>query len=451
MSELSPSRPRLAPEDERAVVNKVSRRVIPCILIGSLVAYVDRVNIGYAQLGMGAELGITAASYGLAAAIFFVAYFIFEIPSNILLARFGSRRWFARIMVSWGIVTVLTGFVHSTEWLYVARFALGLAEAGFFPGAVLYITKWFRAEDRARPLAYLVIAQPAAYLLGGATAGTILDHVHWLGQSPWRWIFFLSGVPAVVVGLAILKFLPERPADATWLDASSRAWLVDAVGAGGVREAGKHGLKAQLTAFRNRRTFVLCVIEFVFSVGFYGFTLFVPLIIKQINPTYSATHIGFEAAIPYLCGMIGLLTLPRLGNSPARLRYLGTGLSLFGTVGIFGVIALREHPSLALVSLSLAALVSFPFISVLWAIITHSLPRKHATVAFAAINSIGALAGFVGPYLVGQGSSGSTVTSGLLTPAIAMLLCTIFTASFRVKSPEAESQEAPTASRTVTT
>nr|WP_272919472.1 MFS transporter [Amycolatopsis rubida] len=420
-------------------------------MVGSLVAYVDRVNIGYAQLGMGAELGITAASYGLAAAIFFVAYFIFEVPSNILLARFGSRRWFARIMVSWGIVTVLTGFVHSTEWLYVARFALGLAEAGFFPGAVLYITKWYRAQDRARPLSYLVIAQPAAYLIGGATAGTILDHVHWLGQSPWRWIFFLSGIPAVAVGLVILKFLPERPADATWLDDTSRAWLVDAVGGEGVSEARRHGVRAQLAAFRNRRTFVLCAIEFVFSVGFYGFTLFVPLIIKQINPTYSATHIGFEAAIPYLCGMIGLMTLPRLGSTPGRLRYLGTGLSLFGTIGILGVILLREQPTPALISLSLAALVSFPFISVLWAIITHSLPKKHATVAFAAINSVGALAGFVGPYLVGQGSSGSTVTSGLLTPAIAMLLCTIFTAAFRIKNPEALAESTSQPSRTVST
>ena len=449
MSETPQAHNQLGRAEERAAVSRISRRVIPFILIGSLVAYLDRVNIGYAQLGMGKELGITTAAYGLAAAIFFIAYFFFEVPSNLLLQRFGSRRWFARIMITWGMITVLTGFVHNKEMLYAARFLLGLAEAGFFPGAVLYITKWFRSQDRARPLSYLVLAQPAAYILGGATSGFILDHVHWLGQSPWRWIFFLSGVPAILVGLVIWKYLPERPSAARWLDEDVRTWLTDSIGDDGVSSSARHGLKAQMTAFKNRQALFLCAIEFVFSVGFYGFTLFVPLIVKQVNPTFTATNIGFSAAVPYLCGMIGLLTLPRLGTTPVRIRYLGTSLSFFGTVGIVGVIALRGQPLLALVSLSLAALVAFPFISVLWAMITQSLPKKHATVAFAAINSVGALAGFVGPYLVGQGASGSTVTSGLLTPAIAMVLCTIFTASFRIKNPEAI--EASAATRTLTT
>jgi len=423
MSSSSQSELKLSDGEQQTVVRQVIRRVMPLMFLGYVIAYIDRVNVGFAQLGMGVELGINAAAYGLAASIFFISYFIFEIPSNILLERFGARRWIARIMISWGIVTVLTGFVNSEHMLYAARFLLGFAEAGFFPGMILYLTMWFRGRDRGKALGWLILAQPIAYIVGGTVGGLILDHIDWFGLTPWRWVFILSGIPAVLLGVVIFLFFPDSPTTAAWLSDRARTWLVSAISTENEKSAedapdgsGTDGLRAQLSALRSRRVLHLSAILFFYTVGFYGFNMFVPLILRQINPSYSATNIGVAAIAPYLCGALSTLAGARMTRDTNR---LGTVVVVFGgalAVGLLGTITFSEHPTIALVTLSIAAVGCFGFLGPFWSMATNGLPKKHAVVGIALINAVANLGGFFGPYLVGKNSIGTTVTVGLFVP-----------------------------------
>ncbi|MEU2005055.1 MFS transporter [Rhodococcus sp. NPDC019627] len=414
----------LSGEERENVVGRVFRRILPLVFPIFILSYLDRVNLGYAQLGMGAELGITAAGYGLASAVFFISYFFFEVPSNMLAQRFGSRAWLTRIMISWGVITVFTGFVTNEHMLYVARFLLGVAEAGFLPAMVLYLTQWFRARDRAQAMAWLFLAHPIAFLLGGVIGGLILDHVHWLGLSPWQWVFILTGVPSVLFGFVTWKKLPESPASARWLSDRERRWLVRELDEEGGPSA-EPGLRAQLAALLNGRVLYLSIALLTFGIGFYGFNLFVPLILKQINPDFSATNIGMAAIAPYACAALATLLLPKWANSPKRSLIAVTVLSFALALGLTGVIAFRHQPGLALVALTLAAIGSFAFLPLFWAMTTTTLSKTHAIVGVAVINSMANLGGFIGPYLVGKGTSGSTVTSGLLIPVISCVVCTV--------------------------
>jgi len=389
------------------------------MFVASVIAYMDRANRGFAQLGMGVELGITAATYGAIAAAFFISYFIFEIPSNMLLERFGARRWIARIMLSWGLVTILTGFVNSVPTLYIARVMLGIAEAGFFPGMVLYLALWFPARQRAVALGWFIVAQPVAYVMSGLFGGVILDHVDWLGLSPWRWVFIFTGIPAVIWAVVVFKFLPDSPKKASWLSDKASTWMVQTLDA----ERGpavKLGARAELGALRSPRVLHLAAILLAYGIAFYGFNVFVPLILKQINPTYSSTNIGFTSVIPYVLGAIGVLVAARLARNTARLPFLGVGLLLCMGIGLSTVIAFSDRPGIALVGLALAAIGCFGFLPAFWALSTVRLPRLHAAVGIAAINSIANLGGFVGPYMVGQSTVGNTVTIGLLLPVISI-------------------------------
>lgn len=409
---------------DRSVLMRVGRRVLPLIFLGSLVSYVDRVNIGYAQLGMGKELGITAAAYGLAAAIFFVAYCVCEVPSNLLLAKFGARIWLARIMVSWGIVTILTGFVQDTTQLYIARFLLGIAEAGFFPGMILYITLWFRSRDRAIALGTLVAAQPVAFLVGGVGSGLILDHVHWFGLHSWQWVFLLTGIPAVVIGVLTFRLLPEAPQRVRWLKPDEAASLQDSLDAE-MGKPEKHSVRAQLASLKSRRVLHLALINCVTALGFYGFNLFVPLILKQINPTYSATNIGLLAILPYGCATLGLIVYSMVAKHVTRVRLLNIVLTLVSATGISGIIVFRGNPEVALAFLTLMAISCFIFVPAFWSLASAALPRSQAVVGFGVVNSFSAIGGFLGPYIVGQAAVGTNVTGGLLAPLISLLLGTV--------------------------
>src|SRR5215470_3479495 len=220
------ARPAVAPlEIEVRATRKVRMRIIPFVLVLLVINYVDRVNIGFAALTMNKELAITSQQYGFIAGIFFFGYFVFEIPSNLLLHRLGARVWIARILVSWGIVAILTGFVKVAFHLYALRFLLGVAEAGYFPGIALYLTYWFRQQQLAHALALLCTGNPIANVIGAPVSGLILDHIHWMGLSSWRWVFILEGVPAVLAGILTYFLLPNRPADAKFLTPEERDWL----------------------------------------------------------------------------------------------------------------------------------------------------------------------------------------------------------------------------------
>lgn len=439
---------QLSPEQQSATVRKVMIRIMPIVFAGYIMSYLDRVNLGFAQLGMGPELGITAAAYGTAAAIFFIAYFIFEVPSNILLAKFGARIWLTRIMLSWGVVTILTGFVNSEYMLYIARFLLGVAEAGFFPGVLLYLTFWFRGRDRAIALGWLILAQPIAFIIGGIVGGLILDHVHWFNLSSWQWVFILTGIPTLLVGLITLKFLPDAPARASWLSEPQRRWLTHALAQERTDAPNEtHGLRAQLRALLDRKILHLAAAHLTFAIGAYGFNLFLPLVLKQINPDYSSTNIGLVSVIPYLVGGVALMVSARIARNP-RWHRLATLLpALLSGIGLAGVVVFRDSPALALVAACVTAIGLFAFLPAFWALVTGGIPSMYAAVGIAVINSVGNLGGFIGPYLVGQGASGGEITAGLIVPVFGFFTAAVLVLFWRAprQAPLADQQNARTA------
>ena len=439
MTALNPSA-ALDAAAQRSTVTLIGRRILPLIFIGYVIAYLDRVNIGYAQLEMGTALGIKAAAYGFAAAIFFIGYFFFEVPSNLMLRRFGARIWITRIMITWGIVAMATGFVTNVEMLYVMRFLLGVAEAGFFPGMILYLTQWFRAKDRSVALGWFILAQPIAFIIGGLVGGVILDHVTWFGLAGWRWLFILTGLPAVIVGLVNLVALPNSPQSARWLTPFQARWLSSTLSAEqGV--AASHGVRAQLSALRERRVLHLAAIYLAAVTGANGFALFLPLIVKQLNPTYSATNIGGVATIPFVAAAVMILVNARLSRAVRERKYYVIASVLVAAIGILLVITFRGSPLVAMVGLCLAGIGVFAYLPPFWTMATTGMSVTHAAVGVAAVNSIGNIGGFIGPYLVGQGANSTGVTAGLFVPAASLLVAAVLLALWRSPARQPGSAE----------
>jgi ACS family tartrate transporter-like MFS transporter len=415
----------------RRTVRKVAVRIMPIIGLLYVFNYMDRANIGYAQLGMAKELTITAATFGAASAIFFLAYVVFEIPSNMVMKKVGARLWLSRIAVSWGIVTVLTGFVASVTHLVIARILLGVAEAGLFPGLLLYLTLWFRGKERGRAIAALALAQPIALILGSLTGGWILDHVHWLNLSSWQWVFILQGVPAVLIGVVTFFYLPNRPADARFLTKEESAWLQAEIDQEYVPEQ-KETFLGQLRVIRDGKVLHLAVSNLFIACGLYGLTFFLPLIVKQLDPTYASTNIGLLGAIPYVVGAVGMLLLARNSDRTGERKGHVIVLVLVAAVGFFGAIQFKSVPVLSLISLSLAAIGVLGYLAPYWAMASKVLSKEHTAVGLAAINSIAALGGFFGPYAIGLAATDTDVTVGLYFPIGCLVLSAIMLVFLKV-------------------
>src|SRR5881392_4263402 len=253
--------------DEARIVRKVRMRIIPFVFLLYIISFLDRINIGFAALTMNKELAITAKQYGLVAGIFFFGYFLFEIPSNLLLHKLGARIWIARILITWGILATLTGLVQSVDQLYAVRFLLGLAEAGYFPGIALYLTYWFRQRDQAQAIALFLTGIPVTSILGAPLSGFILDHVHWLSISSWRWLLILEGIPAVVGGVLTYFLLPSGPTEATFLSAEQRDWLTREMALERQQKLTGDPLTVR-QALRDRRTWHLTAAYFTSLIGF---------------------------------------------------------------------------------------------------------------------------------------------------------------------------------------
>lgn len=412
-------------------VRKVAVRIMPIVGLLYIFNYMDRANIGYAQLGMGKELAIDAATFGAASAIFFLAYVVFEVPSNMIMKKVGARLWLSRIAVSWGIVTVVTGFVANTTHLVLARIVLGIAEAGLFPGLLLYLTLWFRGKERGRAIATLALAQPIALILGSLTGGWILDHAHWLGMSSWQWVFVLQGAPAVLIGVVTFLWLPDKPSDAKFLTAEERGWLQAEIDKEYVPEE-KETFLGQLRAVRNGKVLHLAFANLFIACGLYGLTFFLPLIVKQLDPKYSSTNIGLLGAIPYVVGAIGMLLLARNSDRTGERKGHVIALVLVAALGFFGAIQFKSVPVLSLVSLSLAAIGVLGYLAPYWAMASKVLSKEHTAVGLAAINSIAALGGFFGPYAIGLAATDTDVTVGLYFPIGCLALSAIMLVFLRV-------------------
>jgi len=383
-----------APE---AVMSKVMRRIIPFVFICYVVSYIDRVNVGFAALTMNRDLGLTPAQFGVGAGLFFVGYFLFEIPSNLIMQRVGARFWIARIMISWGLISMATAFVVGPFSFAAARFLLGLAEAGFTPGIYLYFTHWFPGKWRARATAAFLVGIPTANVVGSPISGALISLGGMAGLKSWQWLLLLEAFPAVLLGVACLFVLSDSPEKAKWLDPREKAWLTNALAAERKDMASRHGSSLR-DAFTNWRLFTLAFINFCGIVGSVGIGLWLPQIIKELG--LSSTAIGFVAAIPYVVGAVAMTVWARLAsNSDNRIPYVVGAL-------VMAAVALAASTQLDSAVFKMTALVIavssiLAFQATFWAIPSGFLTGAAAAGGLALIVSIGNLGGFAGPSLIG--------------------------------------------------
>lgn len=385
--------------DERAIFAKVRARLIPFMFLLYVVAYLDRVNVGFAALQMNRDLGFSPHVYGYGAGIFFLGYTLFEVPSNLLLARVGARMWIARIMIVWGIVSASMMFVSTTPMFYTLRFVLGVAEAGFFPGMILYLTFWFPASERAKVVAQFMTATAMAGVIGGPLSGLLLNLDGQLGLAGWKWLFVVEGVPAVLLGIVVLFYLTDRPEQATWLSADERAWLVRRMDEDrrGRADTGHATLGA---AFTSPKVWLCIGIYFLLTCGMYGISFWLPQILKGLAG-WSDLAIGFIAAIPYMAAAVAMVFVGAHSDRTGERRW-HLALPMFAaSIGLFAS-GLTTQPALAILALSLAAAGIWGGFGPFWALPTSWLAGPAAAGGIALINSLGNLGGFVGPQLIGR-------------------------------------------------
>jgi MFS transporter, ACS family, tartrate transporter len=384
---------------EIRTIRKLRIRILPFLFLLYVVAFVDRINIGFAALTMNEELAITSEQFGLVAGIFFFGYFIFEVPSNLLLHRIGARIWIARILITWGVVALLTGFVRTVHELYIARFLLGLAEAGYFPGIVLYLTYWFRQREQAQAVALFLTGLPVASILGAPVSGLILDHVHWLGMSSWRWLLVLEGIPAIACGVLTYLLLPSHPAEAGFLTPEEKEWIRAELLREEQRKLEQHRYSAR-QAMTNGRVWRLAAIHFGMLIGLYTLSFWVPQLVQSLSSRHSNTAVGLLVMIPHLVGLAAMIFVSRSSDRRLERRYhaaipliiAGCALALMDTT---------RSPVLLLTLLSLLAVGIYSYVGPFWALPNEFLAGSSAAVGIALINSVGNLGGFVGPWAIG--------------------------------------------------
>lgn len=409
---------------EAQTIRKLRLRLLPYLFLLYIVSFLDRINIGFAALTMNRELAISSQQFGLLAGIFFFGYFVFEVPSNLILHRIGARRWIARILVTWGVVAALTGLVENVSQLYLLRFLLGVAEAGFFPGIILYLTYWFRQRDLAHAVALFMTAIAASNIAGAPLSGLILDHVHWLGISSWRWLLALEGLPAILGGILTFWLLPDRPGDAKFLAPEEREWLSAELSR---EERGKldaHKITV-LEALGNRRVWHLTAVYFAMAVALYAVGIWLPQIVQSFSSYYSNTRIGLLVMLPHLAGLAAMI-LVSLDSDRTRERRFHSSLPAFvGGVALLLVgVAGSAWLSLVLLSVVVAGIYSFygPF----WALPSQFLAGFSAAAGIALVNSVGNLGGFLGPFVMGAISKRTgSVHGGLLFAGACMLVAAI--------------------------
>ena len=406
----------------RSAMKKAIWRLAPFLGVLYLVAYIDRNNAGFAKLEMTTALGITESAFGLAAGIFFIGYLIFEVPSNLLLERFGARKWIARIMASWGIVAVLTAFVQDAVQFGVIRFILGVAEAGFFPGVLLYLTLWFPREYRTQVLVIFSLSNPLANAIAAPISGWIMSlHGLW-GFEGWQLIFILEGLPAVLLAFAVLKWLPDTPRDAKWLNAEERAWIADSLAREQADTESRHGKVRLREVFSNGKLWALIFLFFGIVFGAYGLGLWLPTIVKTMGD-YDMAMTGILVAIPNLCAAIAMIPWERAARRQGNIP-LQVGIALTITaLSLIAAVAAQSVPVLALVALCVGMSALFSSTPLFWSLPPLLLTGTAAAAGLAFINSVGNLAGFAGPYAIGWVTelTGSSVWGLLLVAALTLM------------------------------
>lgn len=405
----------------RSALAKAWWRLIPFLFILYIVAFLDRVNVGFAALQMNEDLGLSDAVYGLGAGIFFIGYFIFEVPSNLILERIGARVWIARIMITWGIISAAMFLVTGPISFYVLRFLLGVAEAGFFPGVILYLTYWFPARQRAKTVALFMTAVAMAGVIGGPISGALLSLDGLAGLAGWQIMFLAEGIPAVLLGFVVLAYLPDRPAQAGWLERDEQRWLEESLEREN-RIKTSHGEYTVLQAFTNWKVWLLCGVYFGVVTSLYGISFWLPTIIEEFSGLGSFL-VGLLSAIPYLAATVGMVVFAWHSDNTGERRWhvavpavlAAAGLALTGLVGGS---ALAQ-----MVVLTLAALGIYSCLGTFWTLPAAFLSGTAAAAGIALINSVGNIGGFVGPYMIGyiRDATGSNYGGMLVLAALILL------------------------------
>jgi ACS family tartrate transporter-like MFS transporter len=422
---------------ERRVIGKVMRRLIPFLVLCYFVAYLDRVNVSFAKLHMDQALGFSEAAFGLGAGLFFVAYFLFEVPSNLLLERVGARLWIARIMISWGIVSAAFAFIPSIASatgisyegiFYTLRLLLGACEAGFFPGIIFYLTLWFPAVYRARVVSLFMLAIPISSVVGSPISGMLLNLTGW-GLDGWQWLFIIEALPSILVGLGVVLYLTDFPREAHWLQKDEIAWLEN-VQATEKQNKEKVEHLSLLQALTDVRILLCASVYFCLNAASYGVAFFLPTIIKGFG--VSDTQTGMLSALPFVFGAIGMVLLGRHSDrTMERKGHVAVALSM-AAIGI-GLSGIVSSPIIIMALLCFAQIGVSSVPPMFWPLPASFLTGASAAAGIAAINSLGNLSGFAGPYAMGylKDLTGN-FTAGLLMLAGCALLGAIVAVSLRI-------------------
>lgn len=384
-------------EFEERAYRKVTWRLVPFLCLCFVIAFLDRVNIAFAKLQMVSQLGWSEQAYGFGAGIFFLAYFLFEVPSNLVMHRLGARRWIARIMITWALLTGVMAFVHSSTAFYVVRFLIGAAEAGFFPAIILYLTYWYPTNRRSRVIAIFMTAIPIAGVSGGVLSGWILTAFDGTrGLAGWQWLFLIESVPSLLIGIAALFYLDDGIRATKWLTPAEQHLLASNIQADGHRKTA-----VSLSAvFRRPIVWVLALVYFGAAMGQYGFGFWLPSIIKSMG-VQSPSEVGWLSAIPYAFGIVTMLVVGGSADRRNEHRWHYLVAALVGAAGLALSAAYSDHRAVSIVALTLACMGLQCLAPVFWRIPTSMLGGVAAAAGIALINSVGNLAGFLSPYMVG--------------------------------------------------
>lgn len=426
------------PNLERRTLAKVTRRLIPFLFFCYIVAYIDRVNIGFAGSGLKRDLGLTDQQFGTGAGLFFLGYFAFEIPSNLILQRVGARLWLARIMIVWGLVSMAMSFVRGVWSFYGLRLVLGLAEAGFFPGVVLYLTSWVPARIRARTSAFFMIAAPLAMVIGGPLSGLLLKLEGWAGLHGWQWLFLVEGFPAVALGGVALRYLTDRPEEARWLDPEERAWLSAEMEAERARKASR----AHASVWRSLgdpKVLLLCAIYFLNSAVTYGIFLWLPRMLEEVSGA-RGLKLGLLNAVPFVIAIAAMILIGAHSDRTGERRGHVAACALTAAAGLVLASLLQSHALGFLLAFILCQAGQRAIMNVFWSIPPAFLGGTAAAAGIALINSIGNLGGALGPDLMGRLREGTGhYSGGLLCLAAAEVLVAVLVLLVRVPREERRS------------
>lgn len=404
--------------EAKTLYAKVTRRIVPYLFLLYIVAYIDRVNVGFAAIDMKRQLGFSDTVYGTGAAIFFLGYAFFDMPSSMMIPRVGSRLWIARIMISWGFIAALMAFVHTPVSFYLARFLLGVGEAGFVPGMLLCLASWFPSHVRARAVAKFMTATSLAGVVGGPLSSALLRLDGLAGLSGWQWLFVAEGIPTILLGISVLFLLDDGPAHARWLQPDEKQWLIEELEADRTRYGATHR-HAFADAFRLPILWLLIFVYVTVQVGVYVINLWMPLMLSSLSGSLDSSRIASISTVTYLLAAVSTVIVGWTSDRWNERSFHIAGCMLVAAAGFAMAGAAKSMP-LALCGFSLTAMGMFSAMGPFWALMTRNVTGSAAAAGIALVTSLGALGGFTGPYITGRLRDATHSFSGALS-IIAML------------------------------